>query len=88
MIPRHCCKKEGNGWPYPLAAERKTRPYSNLLGTRRRQKKEGRPKTWQDQFQEGMKEIGVSWHGAHRIASDRDRGNKLQQHVVYTGIYG
>ena len=32
----------------------------------------GRPKkTWRRTFQEYLKEMGVSWHGARRIASDR-----------------
>ena len=40
---RHCYKKE-NGWPHPPMAERETRPYSNTLGARRRQKKDGEAK--------------------------------------------
>ena len=40
--PRHCYNKENdNGWPRPHTAERKTRPYSNALGARRQQKKDG-----------------------------------------------
>ena len=40
--PRHCYNKEnGNRWPRPQNAERKTSPYRYLLGARRRQKKEG-----------------------------------------------
>ena len=27
-------------------------------------------KTWQNTFQEDLKQMGVSWHGARRIASD------------------
>ena len=42
MTPRHCYNKEKeNGWPHPPTAERKTRTYSNVLGARRLQKKEG-----------------------------------------------
>ena len=37
----HCYNKvKENGWPHPQTAERKSRPYSNVLGARRRQKKE------------------------------------------------
>ena len=37
-------------------------------------RKRGRPKkTWQSTFKEDLEEMGVSWHGARRIASDRDR---------------
>ena len=40
--PRHCYNKEKeNGWPRSQTAERKTSPYSYVLGARRRQKKEG-----------------------------------------------
>ena len=43
--PRHCQYKEKeNGWPRPLTAEKKTGTYSNVLGARRRQKKEGEAK--------------------------------------------
>ena len=36
-------------------------------------RKMGRPKkTWRSTFKEDLKEMGVSWHGARRIASDRD----------------
>ena len=70
--PRHCHNKEKeNGWPHPPTTERKIRPYSNVLSARRRQKKEGRvKKTWRSTFKE---EMGVSRHGARRIASDRER---------------
>ena len=45
VSPRHCHYKEKEiGWPHPPTAERKTRAYSNVLGARRRQKKDGRPK--------------------------------------------
>ena len=37
-------------------------------------RKTGRPKkTWQSTFKEDLEEMGISWHGARRIASDRDR---------------
>ena len=40
--PRHFQYTEKkHGWPRPTPAERKPRAYSNLLGARRRQKKEG-----------------------------------------------
>ena len=40
--PIHCYSKDkDNGWPNSPTAERKTRPFSNVLGARRRQKKEG-----------------------------------------------
>ena len=29
-------------------------------------------KTWRSTFKEHLEEMGVSWHGARRIASDRD----------------
>ena len=36
-------------------------------------RKRGRPKkTWRSTFKEDLEEMGVSWHGARRIASDRD----------------
>ena len=36
-------------------------------------RKRGTPKkTWRSTFKEDLEEMGVSWHGAHRIASDRD----------------
>ncbi len=38
------------------------------------QKKEGRQKkTWRSTFKEHLQEMGVSWHGTRRIASDRER---------------
>ena len=41
-LQMHCYNKEKeNGWPCPQTAERKTSPYSYVLGARRRQKKEG-----------------------------------------------
>ena len=43
--PRHCYYKEKeHGWPHSQTAERKTSPYSNVLGARRRQKEEGEAK--------------------------------------------
>ena len=40
--------------------------------------KRGRPKkTWQSAFKEDLEEMGVSWHGARRIASDRGRWRLL-----------
>ena len=73
-LPTHCYNKEKkNGWPRSQTAYRKTSPYSYVLDTRRRQKKAGRPKkTWRSTFQEDLKEMGVSWHRARPIASDRD----------------
>ena len=46
--PRHCYNKEKeNGWPRSQTVDRKTNPYSYVLGARRRKKKAGRPKkTW------------------------------------------
>ena len=36
-------------------------------------RKRGRPKkTWRCTFKEDLEEMDVSWHGARRIASDRD----------------
>ena len=36
-------------------------------------RKRGRPKkTWRSTFKEDLEEMGVSWHGARRIASDRE----------------
>ena len=41
-------------------------------------RKRGRPKkTWRSTFKEDLEEMGVSWHGARRIASDRDRWRLL-----------
>ena len=38
----------------------------------------GRPKkTWRSTFKEDLEEMGVSWHGARRIASDRERWRLL-----------
>ena len=71
-LPRQCYLEKKNGWPRPPTAERKTRPYSNILGARRRQKRRGKPKkTWRSTFKEDLEEMGVSWHGASRF--DRDR---------------
>ena len=43
-------------WPRSKTAERKTRPYSNVLGTRRREKKQGRPKkTWRSTLKKTWK---------------------------------
>ncbi|KAJ8402034.1 hypothetical protein AAFF_G00372690 [Aldrovandia affinis] len=37
-------------------------------------RKRGRPKkTWRHTFKEDLNEMGVSWHGARRVASDRCR---------------
>ncbi|KAJ8405980.1 hypothetical protein AAFF_G00308680 [Aldrovandia affinis] len=36
-------------------------------------RKRGRPKTWRHTFKEDLSEMGVSWHGAWRVASDRCR---------------
>ena len=70
--PRHCYNKEKkNGWPRSQTAERKTSPYSYWVPEDGR--KRGRPKkTWRSTFKEDLGEMGVSWHGARRIASDRD----------------
>ena len=76
-------------------AERQTRPYSNIYwvpedGRRKR----GRPKkTWRSTFKEDLEEMGVSWHEARRIASDRNRRRlkgfakkrKIQKIRVYFG---
>ena len=41
-------------------------------------RKRGRPKkTWRSIFKEDLEEMGFSWHGARRIASDRDRWRLL-----------
>ena len=41
-------------------------------------RKRGRPKnTWRRTFKEDLEEMGVSWHGARRIASDRERWRLL-----------
>ena len=41
-------------------------------------RKRGRPKkTWRSTFKEDLEDMGVSWHGARRIASDRDRWRLL-----------
>ena len=41
-------------------------------------RKRGRPmKTWRSTFKEDLEEMGVSWHGARRIASDRERWRLL-----------
>ena len=41
-------------------------------------RRKGRPKkTWRSSFKEDLEEMGVSWHGARRIASDRDRWRLL-----------
>ena len=78
-LPGYCYNKEKeNGLPRPQTPDRKTSPYSYVLGARRRQKKAGRPKrTWWSTFQEDMKEVRVSWHGARRFASDRDGWRRL-----------
>ena len=40
--------------------------------------KRGRPKkTWRSTFKEDLEEMGVIWHRARRIASDRDRWRLL-----------
>ena len=41
-------------------------------------RKRGRPKkTWLSTFQEDLEEMGVSWHGARKVASDGDRWRLL-----------
>ncbi|KAJ8351024.1 hypothetical protein AAFF_G00160910 [Aldrovandia affinis] len=41
-------------------------------------RKRGRPKkTWRHTFKEDLREMGVSWHGAWRVASDRCRWRGL-----------
>ncbi|KAJ8393818.1 hypothetical protein AAFF_G00057330 [Aldrovandia affinis] len=41
-------------------------------------RKRGRPKkTWRHTFKEDLSEMGVSWHGARRVASDRCRWRGL-----------
>ena len=41
-------------------------------------RKRGRPKkTWRSTFKEDLKEMGISWHGARQIDSDRARWRLL-----------
>ena len=41
-------------------------------------RKRGMPKkTWRSTFKEDLEEMGVSWNGARRIASDRERWRLL-----------
>ena len=65
-----------NCWPHPPNADRKTHPYSNILGARKQETKEGyaeEDNVMSSTFQEDLEEKAVSWHGARRIAGDRDR---------------
>ena len=75
--------RQNNSMPFAVSQSRcKTRPAHTAIlpGARRRQKKEGeaeedmakyiKKKTWK-------RWVSVSWHGARRIASDRDRWRLL-----------
>ena len=76
--PRHFQHKEKeNGWPHPPTGEWKTRTYNALVPENDRRKR-GRPKkTWRSTFKEDLNEMGISWHGARRIASGHDRWRLL-----------
>ena len=73
---RHCYNKEKeNSWPHPPTAERE-RPAHTAMNwvPEDGRRKRGRPKkTWRSINIEELEEMCVSWHGAHRIATGRDK---------------
>ena len=70
--PRHCHYKEKeHGWPHPPTAERKTRRCTAMHLVPEDCRRKG------DAEEEDLEEMGVSWHGACRIASDHERWRLL-----------
>ena len=72
--PRYCCDKENeDGWPHAPTAEKRAALSAMYWVPEGGRRKKGRPnKTWRSTFKEELEEMGVSWHGARTIASDRD----------------
>ena len=77
--PRHCYNKKMERVGHVLRLQRELPAHTAMYwvpedGRRKR----GRPKkTWRSTFKEDLEEMGVSWHGARRVASGRDRWRLL-----------
>ena len=70
----YCYKEKENGWLHHQTAKINPHNTAMHLVPEEGGRKRGRPKkTWRSSVKEHLEEIAGSWHGARRMASDRDR---------------